>query len=119
MPHAMRIFQNDRRGLHRNGQGKPSPRGHISDPPPGLLSGVFPPLLAVITLQQLAQLTVNLAGNLILNYCLIYGNLGFPEPGVRGAALATLTSRCIELAIIPNSIVCNRYRYRWVKVLTR
>ena len=35
-----------------------------------------------------------------LNYCLIYGNLGFPERGVRGAAIATLVSRCVELLIV-------------------
>ena len=38
--------------------------------------------------------------NGILNYCLIYGNMGFPELGVRGAAIATLVSRCVELLIV-------------------
>ena len=38
--------------------------------------------------------------NICLNYCLIYGNLGFPELGVRGAAIATLVSRCVELLIV-------------------
>ena len=38
--------------------------------------------------------------NGVLNYCLIYGNLGFPELGVRGAAIATLISRCVELLIV-------------------
>ncbi len=38
--------------------------------------------------------------NVCLNYLLIYGNLGFPELGVRGAAIATLTSRCVELLIV-------------------
>ncbi len=38
--------------------------------------------------------------NFCLNYCLIYGRLGFPELGIRGAAWATLTSRCVELGII-------------------
>ncbi len=38
--------------------------------------------------------------NVTLNYCLIYGYFGFPELGVRGAAIATLVSRCIELVIV-------------------
>ena len=38
--------------------------------------------------------------NMCLNYCFIYGNLGAPELGVRGAALATLISRIMELVIL-------------------
>lgn len=38
--------------------------------------------------------------NVCLNYLLIYGNFGFPELGVRGAAIATLISRCVELLIV-------------------
>ena len=38
--------------------------------------------------------------NVTLNYLLIYGNLGCPELGVRGAAIATLVSRCVELLIV-------------------
>ncbi|MBR2879512.1 MAG: MATE family efflux transporter, partial [Oscillospiraceae bacterium] len=38
--------------------------------------------------------------NLCLNYCFIYGNFGAPEMGIRGAALATLISRSVELLII-------------------
>ncbi len=38
--------------------------------------------------------------NVGLNYLLIYGNCGFPELGVRGAAIATLIARCIELFIV-------------------
>ena len=38
--------------------------------------------------------------NVGLNYLLIYGNFGFPELGVRGAAIATLASRCVELLIV-------------------
>ena len=38
--------------------------------------------------------------NICLNYLLIYGNCGFPELGVQGAAVATLVSRCIELLIV-------------------
>ena len=38
--------------------------------------------------------------NLLLNYVLIFGHFGFPEMGIRGAALATVISRYCELAIV-------------------
>ena len=38
--------------------------------------------------------------NFVFNYLLIFGHLGLPAMGVRGAALATVISRFIELAII-------------------
>lgn len=38
--------------------------------------------------------------NLLLNYVLIFGRCGMPEMGVRGAALATVISRYVELAIV-------------------
>ena len=42
---------------------------------------------------------ISLVINITLNYMLIYGNWGFAEMGIRGAAVATLTARVIELAI--------------------
>ena len=43
---------------------------------------------------------VTMFSNIILNYCLIYGHMGFPSMGIEGAAIATLTSRIIEFIII-------------------
>ncbi|WP_022762545.1 MATE family efflux transporter [Butyrivibrio sp. AD3002] len=37
--------------------------------------------------------------NTVLNYLLIYGHLGFPALGVRGAALATVIARTLEFII--------------------
>ncbi|MCF0134715.1 MAG: MATE family efflux transporter, partial [Blautia sp.] len=38
--------------------------------------------------------------NLVFNYLLIFGRFGFPQLGVRGAAIATVFSRYVELIII-------------------
>lgn len=38
--------------------------------------------------------------NLVLNYCLILGNFGFPRLGVEGAAIATVTARFVEMFIV-------------------
>lgn len=38
--------------------------------------------------------------NTFLNYCLIFGNFGFPNLGIRGAAYATLAARIIEVLLL-------------------
>ena len=38
--------------------------------------------------------------NVFLNYLLIYGHLGFPAMGVRGAAIATMISRALGMIIL-------------------
>ena len=38
--------------------------------------------------------------NLVFNYLLIYGKFGFPALGVKGAAIATVLSRCVECAVV-------------------
>jgi len=42
--------------------------------------------------------------NVVLNYGLIYGNLGMPELGVRGAAIATSIARITEMLVILISV---------------
>jgi putative MATE family efflux protein len=44
--------------------------------------------------------TVSIMVNVFLNYGLIYGNMGFPEMGVAGAALATLIARIVECGVL-------------------
>lgn len=43
---------------------------------------------------------ISLIINGLINYGLIFGHFGLPEMGIRGAAIGTLTARCIELFIV-------------------
>ncbi len=59
------------------------------------------------TLRESGETMVPMVGgitavlvNLCLNYVLIFGHFGAPEMGVRGAALATVISRFVELAVV-------------------
>lgn len=52
------------------------------------------------TLKSTIYSTISLIINLILNAVLIYGLFGFPEMGIKGAALATLVSKAIELVLV-------------------
>lgn len=47
-----------------------------------------------------AVFATSLVVNVILNAVFIFGLLGAPAMGVRGAALATLTSRCVEFVMV-------------------
>ncbi|SFB37551.1 putative efflux protein, MATE family [Acetitomaculum ruminis DSM 5522] len=51
----------------------------------------FKPMLAGI---------ISVITDVVFNYLLIYGKFGLPELGVRGAALATVISKIVELLII-------------------
>lgn len=42
----------------------------------------------------------SVVSDILFNYLLIYGKLGFPELGVRGAAIATVIARFVEMLII-------------------
>jgi len=47
--------------------------------------------------------------NIVLNYCLIFGNLGFPAMGVTGAAIGTCTAKLIEAGLLTAIIYLKPY----------
>ena len=53
--------------------------------------------------------------NLAFNYLLIFGHLGLPRLGVRGAAIATVISRFVEMIIVVSGTHANTDRYRFAK----
>ena len=74
------------------------------------------------TLRENGQTVVPMIGgitavvtNLVLNYVLIFGNFGAPALGVRGAALATVISRFVELAVVAGWTHLNGHRHGFIR----
>ena len=74
------------------------------------------------TLRETGQTVVPMVGgitavgvNLVLNYVLIFGHFGAPPMGVQGAALATVISRYVELAIVAGWTHFNRHRNPFIQ----
>ena len=57
--------------------------------------------------------------NLVLDYILIFGKLGLPALGVRGAALATVLARFIEMSIVVIWCIRNRNTYTFFKGIVK
>ena len=53
--------------------------------------------------------------NLFLNWVLIFGNLGAPAMGVEGAAIATVISRYVELAVVLACTYLRLDRYPFIR----
>ena len=57
--------------------------------------------------------------NLVFNYLLIYGKFGFPELGVKGAAVATVMSRYVEAFIVVCWTHAHKEQNTYIKGLYR
>ncbi len=101
-------------GLYLQGEGDPVQAARIMEYALRYLAvmivGFLPFALSsayASTLRECGQTVVPMAAgicavcvNLVLNYVLIFGHFGAPAMGVEGAALATVISRFVELAIV-------------------
>lgn len=101
-------------GLYLQGEGDPTEAAQILDYGRAylhvMLIGLVPFALSNAysgTLRETGQTMVPMVGgivavivNLVLNYVLIFGHFGAPALGVQGAAIATVVSRYVELAIV-------------------
>ncbi len=70
--------------------------------------------------QTLVPMTAGfsaVAVNCIFNYLLIFGKFGFPQLGVKGAAIATVMSRFVELGILTVYAVVNKEKYPYFRRL--
>lgn len=52
------------------------------------------------TMSPMVASVIAILTNLVLNYVLIFGKFGFPALGVRGAAIATVISRWVEMLYV-------------------
>ncbi|MDR0483868.1 MAG: MATE family efflux transporter [Alphaproteobacteria bacterium] len=64
------------------------------------------------TKQALYVVIVATIVNTILNYCLIYGNFGFPRLEAKGAALGTLIARIVEFSVCLYFFFNKKYQMR-------
>ena len=53
-----------------------------------------------LTRIPMISASIGVTANTFFNYCLIYGNFGFPRLEERGAAIATVMARMLELSTI-------------------
>ena len=52
------------------------------------------------SVKPMAAGIISVGADILFNYLLIYGKLGFPELGVTGAAIATVIARYLEMSVL-------------------
>lgn len=62
---------------------------------------------------------VSVSADIIFNWLLIFGNLGFPELGIEGAAIATVIARYLEMTVLVVWTYVRRNQHEFIKGLWR
>lgn len=62
---------------------------------------------------------ISVLTDVLFNWLLIYGSLGFPKMGVRGAAVATVIARYLEMAVLVLWATARRKRHPFIRGLWR
>ncbi len=71
------------------------------------------------SVKPMAAGIVSVVGDIIFNYLLIYGSLGFPKLGVQGAAIATVIARYLEMSVLVVWATVRRKHHPFIQGLWR
>ena len=71
------------------------------------------------SVKPMAAGIVSVTADILFNYLLIYGSLGFPKLGVQGAALATVIARYLEVGVLIVWTYVRRDRHPFIEGLWR
>lgn len=69
------------------------------------------------SVKPMAAGILSVVTDIIFNYLLIYGNFGFPQLGVRGAAIATVIARYLEMSALLLWVYLRRKKHPFIKGL--
>lgn len=69
------------------------------------------------SLQPMVAGVISVVFDIVFNYLLIYGKFGFPELGIKGAAIATVGARIAEAAIVVIWAFVKRKKYVFLQGL--
>ncbi|MBQ3417961.1 MAG: MATE family efflux transporter [Ruminococcus sp.] len=71
------------------------------------------------SVKPMAAGIVSVTADILFNWLLIYGSLGFPRLGVRGAAIATVIARYLEMGVLVIWAYARRKRHPFIEGLWR
>lgn len=94
-----------------------------------MLIGLFPFAVTQIyagSLREMGESITPMIGgiasvvvDIVFNYLLIYGKFGFPELGVRGAAIATVMARFVEMFVVVGWTHFHIHKYEFLQGIYR